>query len=1299
MMEDIRLLQQNIKRRNFLAIYLVAILVSISFLGLMVLFNQQEKDAEIINLAGSQRMLSQKIALLATQHYHNLQIGIEDRNIQKDLNLNATLFLANQNTLSELSKNGPNAIPEEVYSLYFSAPANINKKIDIYTQSAIKLSQTQDLTLAKNLLNEQFNNTLINELLTQLDTVVNKVERNINQKISYIKMFEAILWLVTISLLIAISIFIFRPLQKLIIKNYHDLFFAKQQSAELNFAINKHAIVYRISMDKTGTITEVNERFLKFYRYSEDEIIGQSVFNICSQHYQLKEYKEVFKACVSNEYWHGESINKIKGGRELWLNTTIVPMTNNQDKIESFIVIQNDISGIKQTELALNHLHQITSNIDKNLPEKIQAILVLGKQIFNLPLALISEVNAQEYAVLYCNTPNDEINPGDKFELGNTYCLHTLNADKPTSFHHAGTSKIKNHPCYLNFGLESYIGVPIIVDGNRFGTLNFSGPEPSSRPFTNRELDLIQLFAHWISAELTRDNHQNKLLQQQSLMEQMGQQARIGAWEVNLINDSIYWSDMTKEIHEVPSDYLPELSTAINFYKEGDSRETIVSLVEKSIEDGTAYEQELQLVTAKGKERWVSARGRAEFTNGHCVRIFGSIQDITDKMSSQQKITENSQRMTLATDSAGIGIWVLNLITNELAWDDWMFKLYGISPEKFSGAYEAWEKGLHPDDKMRATSELKDAVENNGRLDTQFRIIWPNGEIKHIKAAAIISYDKHKQPISMTGVNYDVTERVENEIALTKAKEQAEIAVTAKNEFFASMSHEIRTPMNGVIGMLDLVKESNLPQEQKHRIGIAQQSAKSLLSLINDILDFSKIDANKLDLENISFNLRKMAGYTAESFAQQAQQKNLEIILDLVDIEEPYVKGDSNRVRQILTNLIGNAIKFTKQGEVIVKLSQVEHSDDYWGITLAVSDTGIGIPTDKQKDLFEAFSQVDASTTRQYGGTGLGLAIVKKLSACMHGNIKVESKEGEGSTFICEILIEKSPQSVLPSPTKSLIDKNVLIVDSNQSCGDIIKKQLNAWNINATFLQSSQEALTLLHAQQTPFHLVILNQKMPDLDNLNFVRSIREIPSLSDLKIVVMTMMDDQHNVVDNLKQSPDDYITKPVTTHDLQKALNTLLDKTEQRNDEKSNTHSISPAFDNISMKNVKLLLVEDNRINQMVAMGVLNKIGIEQCIVAENGVTALEQLNASSESDPFTFIFMDCQMPEMDGYEATKLIRDGNAGSRYKNIPIVAMTANAMLGDEEKCLSAGMNDYLVKPIDKEQVLDTLKVFLGTET
>jgi PAS domain S-box-containing protein len=789
-------------------------------------------------------------------------------------------------------------------------------------------------------------------------------------------------------------------------------------------------------------------------------------------------------------------------------------------------------------------------------------------------------------------------------------------------------------------------------------------------------------------------------------MEEMSRQGRIGAWEVDLVNNKATWSEVTKEIHEVPVDYEPDLASAINFYKEGESRNTIISLVEKAINDGVPFETESELVTAKGNTIWVASHAKATFENGKCVKLYGSFQDISEKKKIAQEMIDKNRRMNLAADSSGIGIWEYNVITNELSWDDWMFRLYGVDKRVFSGAYEAWERGLHPEDAERSAHELQLAIEGKQKFDTQFRVIQPNGNIRYLKAAAIVIKDKVGNPHTMVGVNYDITDRVETEIALTKAKELAEQASKAKNEFLASMSHEIRTPMNGVVGMLDLLADSPLDQSQKHQVSVAKSSADSLLFLINDILDFSKIDANKLELEKINFDINTLLSESADALMQQAEHKGLELIVDSAAVVEPLIVGDPNRIRQIITNLVSNAIKFTQQGEVLIKLALIPDDAEHWRLRISVKDTGIGISKANQRHLFESFNQVDSSTTRKFGGTGLGLAIVKKLCQCMAGDVSLISDEGQGCLFICDVQVGKSSQVIPLMPSVVLKNLSVLVVDDNKTNREVVSKQLNTWQITATCVDSAEAALELcterVASNKPLFDVAILDMQMPDMDGAQLAKTLRADKRFNSMKLVMMTSMNSQGDAKLFAGLGFSAYFPKPATSSDLFNALNIIVDNglALSNADPLITKHYIKSLNKTIDKQdeliitwpdNSKVLLVEDNRVNQMVAKGVLDKIGMP-CAIAVNGQDALDKLKQDSG---FSLILMDCQMPVMDGYQASENIRSGQAGISNTHIPIVAMTANAMQGDREKCLAAGMNDYLTKPIDKDLVVEKLTYWL----
>ena len=529
-----------------------------------------------------------------------------------------------------------------------------------------------------------------------------------------------------------------------------------------------------------------------------------------------------------------------------------------------------------------------------------------------------------------------------------------------------------------------------------------------------------------------------------------------------------------------------------------------------------------------------------------------------------------------------------------------------------------------------------------------------------------------------------------------QATHEAETASIAKSEFLANMSHEIRTPMNGVLGMLNLLQNSDLSDKQFHQAKLARTSAEALLSLINDILDFSKIEAEKLDLEHIDFDLRQMLGDLSESMALQAQEKGLEIILDVTDIPYSHVKGDPGRLRQLLVNIVGNAIKFTAEGEITIRIGIQDADENGMLVYGSVSDTGIGIPRKKLATLFDAFSQVDASTTRHYGGTGLGLSICKRLSELMGGGLTVGSVLGEGSRFEFTVTMEASELAVEVKPEIDITGLSLLVVDDNSTNRSVLERQLSLWGADVHTAKDAAEALALMEQfLEHPFAAALIDMQMPDIAGPALGQAIRAEKLFDETPLIMMTPMGELGDAQFFDSLGFKSHFPKPTTTADLSKSLFTVLSsqqdiQTLASNDEAS-TQSENSDF--------RILLVDDNEINQQVASGVLEILGHEADL-ADHGLHAIELLKAAPEDTPYSIILMDCQMPEMDGYTATGEIRGGTAGDRYKGIYIVAMTANAMLGDREKCLDAGMDDYLSKPIDPNKLEDVLNHYQhGTGT
>ncbi len=756
-----------------------------------------------------------------------------------------------------------------------------------------------------------------------------------------------------------------------------------------------------------------------------------------------------------------------------------------------------------------------------------------------------------------------------------------------------------------------------------------------------------------------------------------------GLWDWDIATDVVYYSPRFKELLGYDEDEMEDVFDSWKSRLHPEDFSPTLEAIDDHLQNCVPYDVEFRLLTKSGQYHWFRGRAQAVWNDrGVATRMAGSITDITDHRSAEDAL-KSSQRLYLSL----VETLPVHLIRKDLA-GKFTFanrafcKLLGKSPEEIVGTtdfdyYPAKlaEKYRRDDQWVATTGKLFEDIEenNDGDVTRYFEVI---------KAPV---HDASGTIIGTQGIFWDVTGRKRAELALQEAKESAEAANRAKSEFLANMSHEIRTPMNAIIGMTELVLETDLSANQRDYLATVLEAGESLLSIINEILDFSKIEAGRIELDTVSIELREVLGTTLKSLALRAHRKGLELAWRVDDDVPDALIGDPTRLRQIIVNLVGNAVKFTEQGEVVLSVSGRTRSDRQVELQFSVRDTGIGIPPDKLHEVFEEFQQADTSTTRRFGGTGLGLAIVSRLSELMGGRVWVESQLGQGSTFhfTCQVEVDRTSRHETMIEPSAIHGTPALVVDDNATNRRILAEMLGGWGMEVHCVASGNEALTRLREiQQSHGRLPVLisDVSMPEMDGFTLAEKIRQDETIRDVKIVMLTSRG-SGDIAEYSRLGVSAHFIKPVKQSELFDAVASAVGGKVPR--------KAVVAAEITELRPLNVLLAEDGIANQKLALGVLRKGG-HSVTVANNGKEAIE---AWKQAD-YDVILMDIQMPEMDGLEATKVIREKEKETQ-RHIPIVAMTAHAMTGDREKCLAAGMDGYVSKPVRKQALYEAIETLV----
>jgi len=1018
--------------------------------------------------------------------------------------------------------------------------------------------------------------------------------------------------------------------------------------------------------DTAATIQYVNPAFTRITGYTVEEAVGQNTRLLKSDRQDPTYYQRLWKTILSGKVWQGELINRRKDGTLYTVEMSITPVRDPSGAITHFIAIQQDVTDRRATEAALE-------SSEKSL-EEVQHIAPLGSWELDFEA---SEFRASDGFYRIFDWPPcadalpfskvKEAIPAADRERVNQALRNTLETQEPFDLEHQvvrrdGTVRVVRSRGQVVAGLT-----------------------PGSARLVGTTLDITE-----------RKQAEEELYRSRQMLQSV----------LDNIPQRVFWKDRNSiylgcnrafasdaELNS-PAEIVGKSDLDLGFNEVADLYRADDKLVMEEGLPKLNYDEPQN--KPGGNTRWVRTNKLPlRDREGNVIGVLGTYEDITQRKQVEQALMEAEEKYRSLVFNIPDVAWSIDAAGQYAFISPTIEKISGYSVSEIEGhGTRFFVERIHPDDIDAVLAAMEGLFARGEPYNVECRVQARSGEWIWVHDRAVSTYEKNGVRYA-DGLLSNINERKQAEEEMRRAKESAEAANRAKSDFLANMSHEIRTPMNGVIGMAGLLLDTELTPEQQQYAEIVRTSGEALLRVINDILDFSKIEARKLRLEVTDFDLHSVLECAADVLAFKASEKGVELTCEL-EPETPYLlRGDPGRVRQVLLNLLGNAVKFTPQGEVALRV-RLEAEDGHTAtLRFTVSDTGIGFRQDQAAVLFEAFVQADGSRTRRYGGTGLGLAIAKQLVEMMGGRIGVKSEEGKGSAFWFTAVFAKQPQPGAPVTDlhPPLRDAKVPVVDDNATNRSLVSRLLHSWGCHPQESADGSSALKILRqaAQAAdPFRMALLDMSLPGMDGEELGRQIAADPQLQQTALVLMTGFSRRRQSDWARMQALGfaGHVSKPIWGRTLKK---TLLSLDAKGGGTVAPTQQDDPPLRPARVNGqARILVAEDNLTNQEVAVALLNKLGYRADLVA-NGVEALRAFRQAE----YDVVLMDCEMPEMDGYEATRRIRQRQGGTRNPDVPIIAMTADAMTGDRDKCLQAGMSDYLAKPVETRQLATVLEKWL----